>query len=87
MERNAAHGCAHTGTAVSLGKRQLKYLRSLYGIVKEHLIEIAEPVEQERITEAFFHLGILLHHRRQRSLVYIGKAHREYSIVLVLTHL
>ena len=65
VKRNAAHRRSVAGAAVSSGKRELKDLSGLYRIIKEHLIEIAEPVKEERILTLLLHLGIVLHHGRK----------------------
>ena len=65
MERNAAHRRPVARTAVSSGKSEFKDLRGLYRIIEKHLIEVAEPVQKERIPALLLHLGIVLHHGRK----------------------
>ena len=65
MERNAAHRRALCLSAVTAGQRQLQFPRGQFGIVKKHLIEIAEAVKENGILILLFDLHILLHHRGQ----------------------
>ena len=63
VERHAAHGCALFQTALFAGQGQIQLPGCRFGIVKEHLVEIADAVEQDLIFMLFFYLKILLHHR------------------------
>ena len=62
VERNAAHGSSHIISAVSCRQRKLQSPRYIERIVKEHLIEVAQTIEKDRITKLILELGILLHH-------------------------
>jgi hypothetical protein len=48
----------------ALGQRDVQRLGRRDRIVEEHLVEIAHPVEQQRIRDARLDLQILRHHRR-----------------------
>jgi hypothetical protein len=48
----------------ALGQRDVERRRRLFGIVEEHLVEIAHPVEQQIIRMCAFDLQILRHHGR-----------------------
>ena len=65
VERHAAHGGALLLTALFAGQRQVQLPRSRQGIVEEHLVKVADAVEQDLVLMLFFDLKILLHHGRQ----------------------
>src|SRR6266436_5661165 len=55
--------------AVSLGQRDVQKGRRFLRVVEKHLVEIAEPKQQERVRKnAFSQPLVLLHHRRKRVL-------------------
>ena len=63
MIRHAAHRRPCRQTAVASGECQLQQLRDKDRIVKEHLIEVAEPEKYDRIPRSVLDRKILLHHR------------------------
>ena len=69
MERDTAHRCTFSLTAVAAGQRQLQLAGDQLGIVKEHFVKIAQTVKQNVIFIFVFDLKILLHHGRQFSHV------------------
>ena len=73
VERNAAHRRALAQAAVAAGQRQFQLLRNQLRVVEEHLIEIAQPEEQDRVRILLLDLEILLHHGR--------KGHRGHLIL------
>ena len=56
----------HLG-ALPGGERDLEQPGPALGVLEEHLVEVAEPEEQEVIGIAPLQLLVLLHHRRQRG--------------------
>ena len=62
MEGDAAHRRALGFAAIAAGERQLKLARGCEGIVKEHLVKIAETVKQEVALVLILYFKILLHH-------------------------
>ena len=59
--RDAAH--RH---AVALGEGEVQKLRTGLGIVEEHLVEVTQPKQQQRVgRNLVFDAPILLHHRRE----------------------
>ena len=64
MKRNATHRSPFLLAAIPSGQGQFQFFRYQLGIVKEHLIEIAQSEEENAIFILFFYLQILLHHRR-----------------------
>ena len=69
MNRHAAHGDIGPQMLAAFGQRDVQRLRCRHGIVKEHLIEIAHPIEQQRAGMLRLDRQILRHHRRCCSLV------------------
>ena len=61
---NAAHGGALGKAAVLAGQGDLQLFGDQKGIVKEHLVKIAQAVEQYAVLIFFFCFQVLLHHRR-----------------------
>jgi hypothetical protein len=60
---------AHGDLAVSLGaggERDLEHLRGLDGVLEEHLVEVAEPEEEDGVGVPRLHLEVLPHHRGRR---------------------
>ena len=70
VKRHAAHGRALRQTAHLAGERQIELARNGKRVVKEHLIEIAETVEQDLVLAGPFDGEILLHHRGQLAFVH-----------------
>ena len=62
MVGHTAHGRPLFQAAVSSGQGQLQLFGCLFGIVKKHLVKIAEPVKNQSVRILFFHFKILLHH-------------------------
>ncbi|KAG0506490.1 MAG: hypothetical protein Udaeo_01220 [Candidatus Udaeobacter sp.] len=55
--------------AVALGQRHVQQSRRLFRVIEKHLVEIAEPEQQERVRRnAFSQPLVLLHHRSERVL-------------------
>ena len=52
----------------ALGEHDAERLAGDLGILEEHLVEIAHPVEQERACVLRFNSEILRHHRRDSLL-------------------
>ena len=81
VEGHAAHGCSLFHAALLAGQGQVQFLGCRQGIVKEHLIKIADAVKQNFVLMLFFDLKILLHHGRQLchglpSLPFYGSVHK-----------
>jgi hypothetical protein len=51
----------------ALGQRDVEGRRRRLGVLEEHLVEVAHPVEQERVGMRRLDLKILRHHRRRRG--------------------
>ena len=64
MYRHPTHGNRLTQMKTALGQRNVQRFGGGHGVVKEHLVEIAHPVEQERAGVLRLDLQILRHHRR-----------------------
>ena len=62
MKRDATHRSALLKTAAFSGQCQFEFPRYRLGIVKKHLIEIAETIKQNTIFIFFLCLQIMLHH-------------------------
>ena len=73
MERNTAHRCTHVAAAVPSGKSKLEQFGYKDRIIKEHLVEITETVEDDRIRKLSLNIDILSHHRRQIIDIYVSK--------------
>jgi len=59
VERDARHG-----RVLALGERQPEQPRGRDGVVEEHLVEVAEPEQQQGVRrKPALHLEVLLHHR------------------------
>ena len=65
VERDAAHGRPFLLPAVPAGENQLQFLRRRLGVVKKHLIKIAQAEEQNAVFMLLLDLQVLLHHGRQ----------------------
>ena len=68
MMRDTAHRDVVTVMLAAFGQRDVQRLGGGNSIVKEHLVEIAHPVEQERIRMLRLDLQILRHHGRDGVL-------------------
>ena len=62
MEGDSAHGGALGLPAVSARQGQLQHPGGGDGVVKEHLVEIPETVEKQKVLVLLLDLKILLHH-------------------------
>ena len=47
-----------------MGQRDAEQAHDLFGIVEKQLVEIAHPVEQQRVRMTCLQAQVLLHHRR-----------------------
>ena len=56
MHRNAAHGDVFAPVFAAFGQRDIQRFSGMDGIVKEHLVEIAHAVEQQRFGVLGFQL-------------------------------
>ena len=65
VEGHAAHGGPLFQTALLAGQGQIQLFGRCEGILKEHLVKIADAVEQDLVLVLFFDFQILLHHGRQ----------------------
>ena len=63
MDRHAAHGDVFAQMLAAFGERNRQGFCRFDGIVKEHLVEIAHPVEEDRVGMGLLDLQILRHHR------------------------
>ena len=66
VDRHAAHRDVGALMLAALGQRDAERARGDLGVVEEHLVEIAHPVEQQAIRIGGLDLEILRHHRRRR---------------------
>ena len=64
MNGDAAHGDVLVIVLSTLGQSDIKSLCRRDCIFKEHLVEVAHAIKQERTRMIFFDLQILRHHRR-----------------------
>ena len=62
VERHAAHRRALLHAAAFPRQRQLQLPGNELGVLKEHLIEVAEPEEQDHARILVLHIQILAHH-------------------------
>ena len=63
LDRHAAHRNVAAKMLAALGQHDAERARGDFGVVEEHFVEIAHPVEQEAIRIGRLDLDILLHHR------------------------
>ena len=64
MDRNAAHGDGVAKVEPAFGEGDVEGGGGGNGVVEEHLVEVAHPVEEERAGVLGLDLQILRHHRR-----------------------
>ena len=64
VDGHAAHRDVRAAVLAALGERDVERLGRGHGIVEEHLVEVAHPVEEQRIGMRALDLQILRHHRR-----------------------
>ena len=65
MEGHAAHGGPLFQPALLAGQRQIQFPRGGQRIIEEHLVKVADAVEQDLVLVLIFDFQILLHHGRQ----------------------
>ena len=63
MIRDAAHRCPLFQSAVLSGQGQFQFPGSRFGILKEQLIEVTQPEQQQAVVILLMDPQILLHHR------------------------
>ena len=63
MKRHAAHRRALRLAAVLACQHKVKLARGCFGIVIEHLIEIAYAIHEDIFSVFVLYIKILLHHR------------------------
>jgi hypothetical protein len=63
LDRHAAHRNVVAEMLAALGQHDAKRAGSDFGVIEEHFVEIAHPVEQQAIRIGRLDLDILLHHR------------------------
>ena len=65
--RPSTTGCA--GRLAALGERDVEQARGLFGVGVEQLVEVAHPVEQQRVGMVGLEAQVLRHHGRVRGQV------------------
>ena len=63
--RHAAHRRLVLLPLVPRGEDEVEQRRGLLGVLEEHLVEVAEPIEEDRVGDLSLDLEILLEHRRE----------------------
>ena len=63
MIGHAAHGRALGKAAVLAREGQFQLLGGELGVVKEHLVKVAQPKEEDHAGVALLDVQVLLHHR------------------------
>ncbi len=63
LDRHAAHRNVAAHVLAALGQHDAECARGDFGVVEEHFVEVAHPVEQQAIRIGGLDLDILLHHR------------------------
>ena len=69
--RDAGHG-----RRLARGQRDLQEARAQVGILGEHLVEVAQPEQQEIVRVAALQLAVLLHHGRELGAASVRHARR-----------
>ena len=67
-DRHAAHRDVAALMLAALGEHDAERARGGLGVVEEHLVEIAHPVEQQAVRIGGLDLDVLLHHRTGASV-------------------
>ena len=62
---NAAHGRALFETAVPPREREVEELGDAHGVIEEHLVKVAETIENDAVFVLLFDFEIVLHHGRE----------------------
>ena len=87
--RYATHGRALLLPAVAAGEGQFQLAGDQLGVLKEHLIKVAQTIKQDIILVLVFDLKILLHHGREFchfcTSFYIFRANRQRSVVFSIS--
>ena len=73
LDRHAAHRDVHSQMLAALGQHDTERPARDLGVLEEHLIEIAHPVEEQAIRIGGLDLEILLHHGRDALVVSLGR--------------
>ena len=63
LHRNARHRDRRPGGLSARGQRDVEQLRSLARILEEKFVEVAHPIEQQRVRMLGLQAEVLLHHR------------------------
>ena len=63
MVGHASHLDRAAGTLATRGQRDVEQARRFLGVVKKQLVEIAHPVEKQRVRMLCLEAQVLLHHR------------------------
>ncbi len=58
-------------------QRQAQQRGGAFGVLAEHLVEVAHPKQQQRVRVTRLELAILLHHRRQRRFAHRASRRRK----------
>src|SRR3974390_1872431 len=66
---HAAHRDVLAEMLAALGEHDAERARTGFGVVKEHFVEVAHPVEQDAIRIGRLDLDVLLHHRSHAPCV------------------
>ena len=64
MERDPAHGSALFQPAVLSGEHEIQLFGADLCVIKEHFVEIADPVKKDTVRIFFFCFQVLRHHGR-----------------------
>ena len=62
MVRHAAHRRLVLAAFVPRGEHEVEQRRGALGVLEEHLVEVAEPVEEDRVGDLPLDLEVLLEH-------------------------
>ena len=63
MIRNAAHRRTVFKSAVSARESYPEQIRCSFGVVEEHLVKVAQPVEENAVFVFFLYRKVMFHHR------------------------
>ena len=69
VDRDAAHRDVLAEVLAALGERNVEGGGGGLGVGEEHLVEVAHPVEQQRVGVLRLVLEVLRHHRRDAGVV------------------
>ena len=82
VPRDAAHRRLDVGVAVARGQGDPEQGRRLACVLEEHFVEVAHPVEENRVRKPALHFEVLPEHRRDAGR---GRAQPGASITAVLS--